>query len=894
MNSIANAINDENLIALSFDSSPISTVLNQILDLFKEQQRKMNVIEEALKDKVDISSFEKVYNELGSLNQECSIEFSDIRKKFTDFKRENDNQVKDMREQQEIDKLEVLAETRRLITSEIKQVSYDEEIEKLEAKIKSNEEILSRINADFDNMAAISTSAGPSTNNNASTAMIVKLERQLKDLESRIETYPTLEKNVNELMINFPLITKKLERKVNDLLEKEKNKDLGEMPNRSFSSNQNQLSSFRPSNANYQNLFNDLQDLPPMKPAPDFSAQQQEDTPKEIVTQRDIQEVREEEEEEDIKSAKEGEDNEDNEAPRRRPSISSIPKSKRRSLENMTNGKYNRDSKEDTKVIKVIENKTYKTEMNSSLRVVSELEWLNNLIQQHHEAIRSLQQKTRTQQENFDAVVESLTRVNSTNNTRISQISQQVNNVKNDNEALQKKTGEQLSKMFNIISELNSQIETIQKDVKCSKQASETDELESSKTAKTTSSKDDRLQRLKDKFNINFKDFEEDQINESNENEDNENLNEEEEGENEDIADQQNIDDSKSSEQAKNKNKLDSINLDSLNSTKPKGNLKFELCFKLCHFSINSIYNNFMVSEIRTINERSRTRIKPVELFSSNSYFDHPIRQPTQSLPEKQIPLEAEKSSEFASSFSTQSNMVLNSTQTVPSADFISAAISNNTNTNQIQNEPVNSRFDQFNLNSTDFLALGKAPKREIHEITVEDVPTEIIEEKVSVYARRVVAILVDSAKKDFKEEQQNLQKTVDQFVSQIDNKIDREFVERMFNKFRNAMNEMNEKIDNLQCSFLEWVTRDELEMVLNNFVKIISDVKDTAASKSKYNCLLCGRPRQHLAGMMVTGLKSSNASLDSSNNNTKSIERRSVDSNIITKPIVPVSKVIQ
>ena len=104
--------------------------------------------------------------------------------------------------------------------------------------------------------------------------------------------------------------------------------------------------------------------------------------------------------------------------------------------------------------------------MNSSLRVVSELEWLTNLIQQHHEAIRSLQQKTRTQQENFDAVVESLTRVNSTNNTRISQIAQQVSNVKNDSEALQKKTGEQISKMFGIISELNSQIKNIPKEIK--------------------------------------------------------------------------------------------------------------------------------------------------------------------------------------------------------------------------------------------------------------------------------------------------------------------------------------------------------------------------------------------------------------------------------------------
>ena len=62
----------------------------------------------------------------------------------------------------------------------------------------------------------------------------------------------------------------------------------------------------------------------------------------------------------------------------------------------------------------------------------------------------------------------------------------------------------------------------------------------------------------------------------------------------------------------------------------------------------------------------------------------------------------------------------------------------------------------------------------------------------------------------------------------------------------------MNEKIDNVQCSFLEWVTRDELELVLEKFLGVVSDVKDAAATKTKYNCLLCGKPRNHLAGMMI------------------------------------------
>ena len=57
-------------------------------------------------------------------------------------------------------------------------------------------------------------------------------------------------------------------------------------------------------------------------------------------------------------------------------------------------------------------------------------------------------------------------------------------------------------------------------------------------------------------------------------------------------------------------------------------------------------------------------------------------------------------------------------------------------------------------------------------------------------------------------------------------------FVDRIFNKLSSQLQlqliiEMNEKIDNLQCSFLEWVTRDELELVLQNFAKVVADVKD-------------------------------------------------------------------
>jgi hypothetical protein len=131
-----------------------------------------------------------------------------------------------------------------------------------------------------------------------------------------------------------------------------------------------------------------------------------------------------------------------------------------------------------------------------------------------------------------------------------------------------------------------------------------------------------------------------------------------------------------------------------------------------------------------------------------------------------------------------------------------------------------------------------------------DQVSQDMIEDKVAVVARKTVALLADNAKNELNSQAIEVQRTVEEVVSKIEGKIDRDFVERMFNKFRIMLNDINEKIENIQCSFLEWVTRDELELVLQKFLGVVRDVNDAAGTKVKFNCLLCGRPRAHLAGM--------------------------------------------
>jgi hypothetical protein len=153
-------------------------------------------------------------------------------------------------------------------------------------------------------------------------------------------------------------------------------------------------------------------------------------------------------------------------------------------------------------------------------------------------------------------------------------------------------------------------------------------------------------------------------------------------------------------------------------------------------------------------------------------------------------------------------------------------------------------------------MVINRMPERHPRpEFDVDRTTADVIEEKVAVIARKTVTLLADSAKQDLMMQALEIQKMVNEMITKVEGKIDREFVERMFNKFRVILSDLNEKIENIQCSFLEWVTRDELELVLNRFIGVVKEVNDAAGTKVKYNCLLCGRPRGHLAGMSFTDI---------------------------------------
>jgi hypothetical protein len=152
---------------------------------------------------------------------------------------------------------------------------------------------------------------------------------------------------------------------------------------------------------------------------------------------------------------------------------------------------------------------------------------------------------------------------------------------------------------------------------------------------------------------------------------------------------------------------------------------------------------------------------------------------------------------------------------------------------------------------------LKSAPRLDAYPSSSSMPPTEIsqadLDARVDSAVRISIGGFLERTRNETVKEVQSQLKVVNAIATKIDSKIDRDFVERMFNKIRVVVGELKNRIDQAQGTFMDWITREELHEVLEKFAEQLANVKDTAGAKSKYRCLLCGKPRSHLAGMIFT-----------------------------------------
>lgn len=104
-----------------------------------------------------------------------------------------------------------------------------------------------------------------------------------------------------------------------------------------------------------------------------------------------------------------------------------------------------------------------------------------------------------------------------------------------------------------------------------------------------------------------------------------------------------------------------------------------------------------------------------------------------------------------------------------------------------------------------------------------------------------------------------------DDLMSSIDRKVDRDFVERLFNKFRVLLNDMNDKVIQIQSGSDKYATLNQIEEVFKMIENVKSNIQANASANSTNNhfhkdeaaagkrsfqeCLFCGRKINLVAG---------------------------------------------
>jgi hypothetical protein len=476
---------------------------------------------------------------------------------------------------------------------------------------------------------------------------------------------------------------------------------------------------------------------------------------------------------------------------------------------------------EDGNVIQVHETRTFRTEMSTSLRVVSELEWAKDMIQKHHEAIRQLQQNMRTQEESLSSITENMMRVNSTNNQRIAQVAQQ--QLRGAQEA-----EEQRRQMTDQLNVLRGKVSTIEQapPVEAPPVTPPAASVRPQKSRDLSARRPARRMVLPVLPDLPAPEAPEEAPEEVPE----------------PAATGAKEDQAAAVEEP----------------PKPRG--PKHMVFTISHFSTNIPGRRALLfTEIRA--HTNDSPFTTMDLFTSASAFPVGMPGAQQGMPGG-VPMARAQPGVRA--------------EPVAPTD---AEDPNAAGGKQVILEPGRGDAPATKAVQQEIIQIGRLPQKTlIQNLDFDQLSNEMIEDKVALVARKTVTLLADAARNSLMSEAQAVQKTVDTVLSKMDEKIDRDFVERMFNKFRVMIGDINEKLENVQCSFLEWVTRDELELVLQKFVGVVRNVNDAAATKGKVNCLLCGRPREHLSGISLLQPQHSSPRWDDGGDRAKKYGKKYTD----------------
>jgi hypothetical protein len=90
-----------------------------------------------------------------------------------------------------------------------------------------------------------------------------------------------------------------------------------------------------------------------------------------------------------------------------------------------------------------------------------------------------------------------------------------------------------------------------------------------------------------------------------------------------------------------------------------------------------------------------------------------------------------------------------------------------------------------------------------------------------------------------------------DELLSAVDRKVDREMVERLFNKFRSLILGVNERVNELAGMMGNCATQREVDAVAHVVTQMPVLGETSAAVKVGPECICCGRMKSALAGQV-------------------------------------------
>ena len=81
---------------------------------------------------------------------------------------------------------------------------------------------------------------------------------------------------------------------------------------------------------------------------------------------------------------------------------------------------------------------------------------------------------------------------------------------------------------------------------------------------------------------------------------------------------------------------------------------------------------------------------------------------------------------------------------------------------------------------------------------------------------------------------------------------VDKEYVSKFFTKMRIVINETNSSVEQIKASNPEKVTKEDLHKAMEDLYAALSHEESTSGGTTSYRCLLCGRPKTQISGMIL------------------------------------------